>query len=220
MVPEGLCCGLPALSMGARMQARDEVLKNVTILRRYVREGMPIITSAASCGYMIRREYPELLETESAEEVAEATIDIHEFLADLHDEGKLDTSFKRINATCIFHPTCHMQVLGSHEAARELLEVVEGLEEVGIPEAPKRVNMYPHEFSGGMRQRVMIAMALITTPELLIADEPTTALDVTVQSQIVELIKKLQHNHGTAVIFITHDLGVLAGASAILYGYG
>src|SRR4051812_29124579 len=85
------------------------------------------------------------------------------------------------------------------------------LESVGINDAAKRMNLYPHEFSGGMRQRVMIAMALITNPELLIADEPTTALDVTVQAQILELIKKLQREIGMAVIFITHDLGVVSG---------
>jgi oligopeptide transport system ATP-binding protein len=88
---------------------------------------------------------------------------------------------------------------------------LETLEAVGINDAAKRMNLYPHEFSGGMRQRVMIAMALITKPELLIADEPTTALDVTVQAQILELIKKLQREIGMAVIFITHDLGVVSG---------
>jgi len=85
------------------------------------------------------------------------------------------------------------------------------LEAVGINDAAKRLHAYPHEFSGGMRQRVMIAMALITRPEILIADEPTTALDVTVQAQILELIKKLQRDLGMAVIFVTHDLGVVSG---------
>jgi len=85
------------------------------------------------------------------------------------------------------------------------------LETVGIPDARDRVDSYPHEFSGGMRQRVMIAMALSCEPELLIADEPTTALDVTIQAQILELIKKLKRETGTSVILITHDLGVVAG---------
>nr|WP_192881153.1 ABC transporter ATP-binding protein [Ereboglobus luteus] len=88
---------------------------------------------------------------------------------------------------------------------------LEMLEAVGINDAAKRIHYHPHEFSGGMRQRVMIAMALITRPELLIADEPTTALDVTVQAQILELIKKMQKESGMAVVFITHDLGVVSG---------
>ncbi len=85
------------------------------------------------------------------------------------------------------------------------------LEKVGIPDARRRVDDYPHEFSGGMRQRVMIAMALSCEPELLIADEPTTALDVTIQAQILELIKTLKEASGASVILITHDLGVVAG---------
>ena len=88
--------------------------------------------------------------------------------------------------------------------ARDLLEMV------SIPNAPQRLKEYPHQFSGGMRQRAMIAMALACDPDLLIADEPTTALDVTIQSQIVNLVKRLQQRSGMAVIWITHDLGVVA----------
>jgi oligopeptide transport system ATP-binding protein len=98
-----------------------------------------------------------------------------------------------------------------HSRDQAYEHAVEMLEKVGIPDARARVDSYPHEFSGGMRQRVMIAMALSCEPELLIADEPTTALDVTIQAQILELIKNLKHETGTSVILITHDLGVVAG---------
>jgi oligopeptide/dipeptide ABC transporter ATP-binding protein len=87
---------------------------------------------------------------------------------------------------------------------------VELLQMVGIPDAERRVEAYPHELSGGMAQRVMIAMALACLPELLIADEPTTALDVTIQAQILDLMRNLRENTGTAIILITHDLGVVA----------
>jgi oligopeptide transport system ATP-binding protein len=94
------------------------------------------------------------------------------------------------------------------EARRRTVEL---LETVGIPEAVDRVDDYPHQFSGGMRQRVMIAMGLSCNPQILIADEPTTALDVTIQAQIVDLVKRLREEIGMAVIWITHDLGIIAG---------
>ena len=98
---------------------------------------------------------------------------------------------------------------------------VEMLERVGIVPAEQRLRQYPHEFSGGQRQRIMIAMAMICKPELLIADEPTTALDVTVQAQILALMKELQRDSGMSVILITHDLGVIAGnADRVLVMYG
>jgi peptide/nickel transport system ATP-binding protein len=100
----------------------------------------------------------------------------------------------------------HEDVTRKQARARSL----ELLKAVGIPRAERRLDDYPHQFSGGMRQRVMIAMALINNPDLLIADEPTTALDVTTQAQILTLIETLQHEFGSAVIMITHDLGVVA----------
>ncbi|OPJ59045.1 ABC transporter ATP-binding protein [Clostridium oryzae] len=97
--------------------------------------------------------------------------------------------------------------MGKKEAFKEATKM---LEMVNIPNADKRVNQYPHEFSGGMRQRAMIAMALSCSPKILIADEPTTALDVTIQAQIIELMQELQNKFGTSIIMITHDLGVVA----------
>jgi oligopeptide transport system ATP-binding protein len=99
--------------------------------------------------------------------------------------------------------------ISRHEARGKAIEI---LSTVMIPSPERRVNQYPHEFSGGMRQRVMIAMALCCNPSLLIADEPTTALDVTIQAQILDLLKDLKRKTGTSIILITHDLGVVAGA--------
>jgi peptide/nickel transport system ATP-binding protein len=109
----------------------------------------------------------------------------------------------------------------SRQAARR--RAIELLAEVGIPNPGRRVDQYPHEFSGGMRQRVMIAMALSCSPSLLIADEPTTALDVTIQAQILELMKRLRRDHGSSVLLITHDMGVvsdLAERVVVMYAGG
>ncbi len=97
----------------------------------------------------------------------------------------------------------------SSEQAKE--RTIELLRMVNIPEAPDRINDYPHQFSGGMRQRAMIAMALSCSPQILIADEPTTALDVTIQAQVLDLVRRLRDKLGMAVIWITHDLGIVAG---------
>ncbi len=98
--------------------------------------------------------------------------------------------------------------MNTEQASRRAIEL---LEWVGIPDSTRRLDNYPHQFSGGMRQRVMIAMALACTPNILIADEPTTALDVTIQAQIIELVIQLREQVGMAMIWITHDLGVVAG---------
>jgi peptide/nickel transport system ATP-binding protein len=111
----------------------------------------------------------------------------------------------------IGHQLIEAVILHRNVTQREARDLaIEGLQEVGIPRADRRIDDYPHQFSGGMRQRVMIAMALINEPDVLIADEPTTALDVTTQAQILSLINDLQQERGTAVVMITHDLGVVA----------
>jgi len=110
------------------------------------------------------------------------------------------------------------RMLNKEEARKRAIEL---LGQVGIPLPEKRIDQYPHEFSGGMRQRVMIAMALSCEPELLIADEPTTALDVTIQAQILELMKHLRETTGTSILLITHDLGVVAQTcSRVIVMYG
>jgi oligopeptide transport system ATP-binding protein len=114
-----------------------------------------------------------------------------------------------------------MQVNLGMDGAKAAKEAVALLERVGIPQADERIDDYPHQFSGGMRQRVMIAIAISCGPKLLIADEPTTALDVTIQAQIVDLVKHLQEELGMAIIWITHDLGVIARLAKrinVMYG--
>jgi len=108
-----------------------------------------------------------------------------------------------------------------HDQGQALVHAEQMLDRVGIPGAAARLDDFPHQFSGGMRQRVMIAMALSCKPDVLIADEPTTALDVTIQAQILDLMKQLQEDEGTAIIFITHDLGVVANTChrvMVMYG--
>src|SRR5215813_8476486 len=116
------------------------------------------------------------------------------------------------------------EVLVTHKGMSEAearAAAIDMLDRVQIPEAAQRFDMYPHEFSGGMRQRVMIAMALLCEPELLIADEPTTALDVTVQAQILDLLRDLKRGGRTAITLITHDMGVIAGmCDRVMVMYG
>ena len=118
----------------------------------------------------------------------------------------------------IMEPVIKHQNKSKIEAKKRALEI---LKLVGIPNPEVRFNQYPHQFSGGKRQRIVIAIALACNPKILIADEPTTALDVTIQAQILELIKKLQEKIDTSIIFITHDLGVVANVAdrvAVMYG--
>ena len=112
--------------------------------------------------------------------------------------------------------TTHLRLSGSDARRR----AIDWLDQVGIPAASRRIDSYPHEFSGGMRQRVVIALALCAEPRLVIADEPTTALDVSVQAQVIALLKRLTRDHGTAVMLITHDMGVIAETAdrvAVMY---
>ena len=116
---------------------------------------------------------------------------------------------KQVEETILLHEKCSRA-----EAKKRVIRI---FQEVGIPEAEKRYNAYPHQLSGGLRQRVMIAMAMVCRPKLLIADEPTTALDVTIEAQILELFKKLRDEIGTSIILITHNMGVVAEVCDYVY---
>ena len=163
-------------------------------------------------------------------EIVEGEIVLHRedgdvVLTDLDDEGEQIRSIRGKEISMIFQePMTSLSPV--HKVGEQIIEAVElhmdlegesalhhavhMLERVGIPDAPRRAQQYPHELSGGMRQRVMIAMALSCQPSLLIADEPTTALDVTIQAQILELMRDLQNEYGMSIMLITHDLGVVA----------
>ncbi|UPK76964.1 ABC transporter ATP-binding protein [Nocardioidaceae bacterium SCSIO 66511] len=126
--------------------------------------------------------------------------------------------FFTIGAQIVEAYRTHHPGVGKRKAKAKAIEM---LERVGIPQPNRRIDDYPHQFSGGMRQRAMIAMSLVNDPKLLIADEPTTALDVTVQAQILDLLQELQRDFGSAIIMITHDLGVIAEmADDVLVMYG
>jgi oligopeptide/dipeptide ABC transporter ATP-binding protein len=147
-------------------------------------------------GHDLLEAPPEEMQTVRGEEIA---MIFQDPLTSLHP-------FYKVGVQLVEAIQVHKDV--SKQAARERALELLGL--VGIPDPERRMKAYPHEFSGGMRQRVMIAMALINDPKILIADEPTTALDVTIQAQILRLIQRLQEQLGMAVILITHDLGVVA----------
>jgi peptide/nickel transport system ATP-binding protein len=126
--------------------------------------------------------------------------------------------FYRVGRQIVEMIRLHDHAISKHDAHQRAVDL---LKLVGIPQADRRIDDFPHQFSGGMRQRAMIAMAMALNPALLIADEPTTALDVTVQAQVLQVIKRLQQEFGTAVILITHDLGVIAEVAddvVVMYG--
>lgn len=151
------------------------------------------------------KEYKQSVEKEYADRINE--INAQDLSAEEKKKAIDEAKLNRINKLKIT----------KFEAKRRALEI---MKEVGIPEPEKRFKQYPFEFSGGMRQRIVIAIALTETPEILICDEPTTALDVTIQGQILELIKKIQKDHNLSIIFITHDLGVVANMAdrvAVMY---
>lgn len=209
-------------------KTQDGLVKAVDGVSYYVRKGETLgIVGESGCGKSVSALSVMRLIPQPPGEIAGGEVIFDgENLLELSEEEMRHIRGNRISMVFQDPMTSLNPVLTINRQVNEALELHLGMDRVsarertlellrmvGIPSAEKRLDDYPHQFSGGMRQRVMIAMSLSCNPEVLIADEPTTALDVTIQAQILDLINKLKQELGTAVIIITHDLGVIAGMS-------
>ncbi|MBN1483326.1 MAG: ABC transporter ATP-binding protein [Chloroflexia bacterium] len=215
-------------NLKTQFKTQDGMVKAVDGVSYYVHKGEALgIVGESGCGKSVNAlSVMRLIPQPPGKIAAGEVIFDGENLLELSEEEMRHVRGNRISMIFQDPMTSLNPVLTINRQVSEALELHMGMDRssarertlellrmVGIPSAEKRLDDYPHQFSGGMRQRVMIAMALSCNPELLIADEPTTALDVTIQAQILDLINKLRTELGTAVIMITHDLGVIAGIS-------